>query len=404
MMSEWVIYAHNSIFLKSLRTVMWTHFHFTDKVKKSHLQLCQTVTVHRVTIATGPKPQVTQEGHQNPAQDPQQWPWPSVPCQGQEHSLSRGLCMVPWKWYLFQNDTPFVFIKSLSQLDLFCATSGCLSSLATYSMCLLNFPHVQPTAAFLPPMKWALMPYQHLPGTFHQERSSLRGGWWQWSTESPTLGSGCLLPAAVPCTSKTTAQRASTHDRDLSPQSKRQFLNKQETHSLKCVLLQSRFEKHKMQTFNLFIFQMNEWYHRVNLWSWNIFCKHSSKGRWKARSASVSWQYWGPGIHPESCWQSPGSLRQPARPKSPDSTGNQSTCRAGVRWREERRPRWGSAASRAACSLLPLPRTPMFLSLENFDSSHRLKGMPATEVNGPLWTFGGWLRLGASISLVGFWK
>lgn len=61
---------------------MWTHFHFTDKVKKGHLQLCQTVTVRRVTIGTGPTPQVMPEGHQNPAQDPQQGPRPSFPARG----------------------------------------------------------------------------------------------------------------------------------------------------------------------------------------------------------------------------------------------------------------------------------------------------------------------------------
>lgn len=82
MMSEWVLYARNSIFPKFLRTVMWTHFRFTDKVKKGHLQLCQTVTVRRVTIGTGPTPQVMPEGHQTPAQDPQQGPRPSFPAGG----------------------------------------------------------------------------------------------------------------------------------------------------------------------------------------------------------------------------------------------------------------------------------------------------------------------------------
>lgn len=50
-----------------------------------------------------------------------------------------------------------------------------------------------PTVAFLQLMKWAQLPYQHLSGTSHQERSSLRGEWWQWSPESPRHRQARLL-------------------------------------------------------------------------------------------------------------------------------------------------------------------------------------------------------------------
>ena len=63
-----------------------------------------------------------------------------------------------------------------------------------------------------------------------------------------------------------------------------------------------------------------------NLESGNISYKHLHKGRWNVRSASVSWQYRCPGIHPESCSKSPRHLGQSTRPKPPDSAGNQWSC------------------------------------------------------------------------------
>lgn len=63
-MLAWVVYAHNSIFLVSLRTMRWTHSYFTDEEsEEGRVQLCQPVTdigpQHR---STGPKPHGTDSG------------------------------------------------------------------------------------------------------------------------------------------------------------------------------------------------------------------------------------------------------------------------------------------------------------------------------------------------------
>lgn len=119
-----------------------------------------------------------------------------------------------------------------------------------YLLCVFAWrpPRAAPSVAFLPPRPWARLPYQRLSGTFHQERSRLRSGWWQWSTESHIWARLLASPGAVTISaspSKTRAQQAFTDETNTSPQ----FLNSQGMYSLKCVFLQNRFKKNKIQTF-----------------------------------------------------------------------------------------------------------------------------------------------------------
>lgn len=141
-----------------------------------------------------------------------------------------------------------------------------------------------------------------------------------------------------------------------------------------------------------------------NLQSSNAFCKHLSKGRERVRSASVSWQYRGPGIHPESCLQSPGRLGRSTRPESPGSTGNQLSCRAERREGGDKLLQqwswgiWGLAAHCWHC-----PERPRLGNLKIWIQHINERGCLTTKVNWRLWICKG-LKPGGIISLVTFWR
>lgn len=133
-----------------------------------------------------------------------------------------------------------------------------------------------------------------------------------------------------------------------------------------------------------------------NLQRGNTFCKHLNKGerRGRVRSASVSWRYWGPGTHPESCLQSPRCRGQSTRPKSPGSTRSQWSCRTEVR--EE----WWTAAATvvklghpgAAAHCWHCPECPCFCHLKILVHHINKRGYLTTKVNYLLWTFKGFLK------------
>lgn len=145
-----------------------------------------------------------------------------------------------------------------------------------------------------------------------------------------------------------------------------------------------------------------------NLQRGNTFCKHLNKGerRGRVRSASVSWRYWGPGTHPESCLQSPRCRGQSTRPKSPGSTRSQWSCRTEVR--EE----WWTAAATvvklghpgAAAHCWHCPECPCFCHLKILVHHINQRGYLTTKVNYLLWTFKGFLKWGGVISLVTCWR
>lgn len=244
-MLAWVVYAHNSIFLVSL--VPWDGLIpilQMKKVKKGRVQLCQPVTDIGSQQPRAPSP--TDSGGasgRSPVLQP--WLWTSFPCQGQEHSLSRGPCMVP------ENDMPLLAFSFFLYRVQFTAEFVLCHSLLTlfpgYLLCVFASrpPRAAPSVAFLPPRPWARLPYQHLSGTFHQERSRPRSRWRQWSTESHIWARLLASPGAVTISaSPSRAQQAFTDETNTSPQ----FLNRQGMYSLKCVFLQNRFKKNKIQT------------------------------------------------------------------------------------------------------------------------------------------------------------
>lgn len=220
-MLKWVLYAHNSIFLASLRTVRWTHSYFAGEESEGR------------SFATVPG-QWLHIGSQQPLAPGPTWhrqclrtqPWsssrdhdPPSPARGKTFTkqgsawLLKTICL----FFLF----PFFFIKSISQPDLFYAISCWLSSLATYSVCLPNFPQCSPICCFPATNEVGLVALSVSVWNFpSRERSGLRGGWWQWSTESRIRARllappGALMTSASP--SKTRAQQASTDAMDTSP-------------------------------------------------------------------------------------------------------------------------------------------------------------------------------------------
>lgn len=248
-MLAWVVYANNSIFLVSL--VPWgglIPILQMKKVKKGRVQLCQPVTDIGPQQPRVPSPTERIQGvHQDAALSSSPDCEPPSPARGKNihwAEVPAWFLKTIFLCFLF----PFFFIKSSSQPNLFYAIRCWLSSRATYSVFAWRPPRAAPSVAFLPPRPWARLPYQRLSGTFHQERSRLRSGWWQWSTESHIWARLLASPGAVTISaspSKTRAQQAFTDEMNTSPQ----FLNSQGMYSLKCVFLQNRFKKNKIQTF-----------------------------------------------------------------------------------------------------------------------------------------------------------
>ena len=189
--------------------------------------------------------------------------------------------------------------------------------------------------------------------------------------ESPRHRSGCFLPTwgavTSACASKTRAQHTSTGVRTLA--------------------LRANFRKSKryvsikpFQKRERILFLLMEQVAPSNLESGNISYKHLHKGRWNVKSASVSWQYRCPGIHPESCSKSPRHLGPSIRPKPPDSAGNQWPC--GQIWE---RQRWwiNGVTGRKPGSLeqtspMNTAQNLCAVALEHFDSSNKLEKMPSS--------------------------